>query len=78
MKSDGSINEHEIVSALKGVGMEAEMTEQFVESFRLGQKDKVKQILLSYRAKLLSDVHERQDKLYCVDFLIRELITNQS
>ncbi|WP_100489215.1 hypothetical protein [Sporolactobacillus pectinivorans] len=71
------VDEQEILLALEESGMESEMIEQFMESFRSGQTDKEKWILLSHRSKLLSDVHAKQDKLYCMDFLIRKLKSNK-
>ena len=66
-------NEQEIQSALEDSGMEPETINQLLESLRLGQKEKVKRILASHRSKLLSDVHAKQDKLYCMDFISRKL-----
>ncbi|MEK3988547.1 MULTISPECIES: hypothetical protein [Robertmurraya] len=72
------VDEQEILLAFEELGMEPEMIEQFIESFRLGQRDKGRRILTSYRFKLLSDVHAKQDKLYCMDFLIRKLKSNKA
>ena len=71
--NDSIAGEKEIRIALKDVGMEAEMMEQFIECFRLGQMDKSKRILSSHRSKLLSDVHAKREKLYCMDFICRKL-----
>lgn len=67
------VDEQEILLTLEESGMEPEMIEQFFKNFRFGQSDNGKRILSSHRSKLLSDVHEKQDKLYCMDFLIRKL-----
>lgn len=53
--------------------MESDMIEQLMESFRLEQWNKIKRMLSSYRSKLLSDIHAEQDRLYCMDYLTREL-----
>jgi hypothetical protein len=72
------VDEQEILLALEESGMEPEMIEQFTESFRSGQRDKGKRILSSHRSKLLSEGHSKQDKLYCMDFLIRKLRSNKA
>ena len=66
-------NDLEIHMALKDLGMEPKMIEQFISSFHSGRGAKAKQILSSHRAKLLSDVHSKQNILYCMDILIRKL-----
>lgn len=65
--------EREMLLALKNSGMESEMIEQFLESLRSGRTDKGKRILSSHRSRLLSDVHAKQEELYCMDFLCRKL-----
>ena len=69
-------NEQGIQNALKDTDMEPETINQLMKRLRLGQKDKVKQILASHRSKLLSEVHAKQDKLYCMDFISRKLKLN--
>ena len=71
------VDEHEMLRALEDSGMEPEMIEQLMASLRSGLWVKGKRILLSHRSKLLADVHEKQDKLYCMDFLIRKLKSNK-
>ena len=71
--SEAMIDERETASALADLGMEPEMVDQFMRCFHLRQWEKGRRILASHRSKLLSDVHDRQDKLYSIDFLIRKL-----
>ncbi len=66
-------NEDEIINILKDMNMEKEDIKQFMKSFHLKQWEKIKWILASHRSKLLSDVHKKQDQLYCIDFLTRKL-----
>lgn len=72
------VDEQELLNALDDLGMEHNMIEQFMKNFHSSQWDNSKKILLSHRSKLLSDVHKTQDKLYCMDFLIRKLKTSRS
>lgn len=73
---EGTVDdEQEMLHALEYSGMEPEMIEQFMQSFRLKRWDNGRRILASHRSKLLSDVHERQDMLFCMDLMIRKLRT---
>lgn len=72
------VNEQELLRALEDLGMEPKTIEQFVQCVRLKQWDIGKRLLLSHRSKLLSDVHETQDKLYSMDFIIRKLKSNKA
>lgn len=65
-----------MLTALTDMGMEPMKIQQFMDSFRLGQSDKCKRLLSSHRSKLLSDVHVKQDKLFCMDVFIRTLNLN--
>ncbi|HGM4082881.1 TPA: hypothetical protein ACKPEE_000169 [Listeria monocytogenes] len=65
--------EQEIISALQDSGMDRDMINEFITYFRSEQKDEEKQMLLSFRAQVLDDVHVGQNKLYCIDFLINQL-----
>ena len=71
-------DKQELIHALGDLGMEPKLIDQFIQSIRLRQWDNGKRILASHRSKLLSDVHESQDKLYCMDFLIRGLKSNEA
>ena len=66
-------DEQELQAALSDAGMEEETAQRLIESLRLGEKEKAKKILAAHRSKLLSDVHEKQDKLYCMDFIGKKL-----
>lgn len=68
-----TVDEQKMACALADLGMDPEMVEQFIQCFHLRQWERGKRILASHRSKLLSDVHEQQDKLYSIDFLIRKL-----
>lgn len=72
------IDEQELLRSLGDLGMDSETIQQFIQSIRLKQWKNGKRILTSHRSKLLSDVHETQDKLYNMDFLIRKLKTNDA
>jgi len=64
--------EKEIFCALKDSGMCQDMLEETMNHFRSKEKVKLNQILISHRSKLLTDIHVEQNRLYCLDFLIRK------
>ena len=66
-------DEQELLCILKNLEMEQDMIDKFLDNIRSGRCDNGKKILKSYRSKLLTDVHLGQDKLYQIDFLIRNL-----
>jgi hypothetical protein len=63
----------ETVMALQDAGMDDAHIEQFLKAAGDKQWDKAKYILAAHRSRLLSQVHEGQDKIYCLDFITRKL-----
>jgi len=53
--------------------MSPEEVNKFIKCFHEGKIQSEKRLLLSLRAKILDDVHKGQDKLYCLDYLIKKL-----
>lgn len=66
-------DEQKIGEMLKDAGMKPEQIKQLLSNCREARWAGVKQRLLSYRSELLSAVHDKQDKLFCLDLLIRKL-----
>lgn len=67
------MTDNEISAALADCGMPSGETEKFIEAYSLGKKSRAKEILTAHRAKLLSDLHTEQTKLYNTDFLLSKL-----
>lgn len=65
--------ESEIIAALKDAGMPQGEIETVMTAFRTGQRLKAKRLLTDYRTAQLGKVHEEQEKLFNLDYLIREL-----
>lgn len=63
----------ETVKALQDAGMDDVYIEQFLKAASDKQWEKAKYILATHRSHLLSQVHEGQDKIYCLDFITRKL-----
>ena len=63
----------ETVEALQDAGMDDIYIEQFLKAVSDQQWEKAKYILAAHRSHLLSQVHEGQDKIYCLDFITRKL-----
>ena len=74
MKLDGKeFDEDKLISTLKDAGMDLHIISEFINSLNSGYYEKSKKILLRQRIELLSRIHDGQDKLYCLDYLTREL-----
>lgn len=67
------ISEEEIISSLKDSGMENMLIDEFISSMYMGHLKKSKRLLIEQRERLLTDIHDRQNKMYCLDFLTRKL-----
>jgi len=59
-------------TALSDSGMDAARKEKVLRCFGLGQKKQARMLLNGYRSELLEGMHESQDKLYLVDFIIQK------
>lgn len=65
--------ESEIIAALKDACMPQDEIENVMTAFRTGQRLKAKRLLADYRAAQLGKVHEEQERLFNLDYLLREL-----
>ena len=73
MKDSVDFEEKELIDALTDSGMDTESIEEFVNYFRLNQTEYEKRMLFSLRAMIVNDLHEDQEKLYRLDYLINLL-----
>jgi len=73
MMSNGEIKNHEeLVIALTDIGMGEALCHKIVTCYEQGQMKQVRNFLVGYRKELLEGMHESQDKLYRIDFIIRK------
>lgn len=62
-----------LIQNLLDAGLSEEKIEQFLCCHSQEKKTAQLKILTEYRGKLLSSVQAGQEKLYCLDYLIRKL-----
>lgn len=67
------MSDTDLTKALSDTGMPQEAIQDFLAAYHDNRKEKAKRILSDHRAKLLSEVHSEQTKLYNFDFLVRQL-----
>ncbi len=70
------LKEMQIQEILNDAGMASEQTELLLQSFCSGHSEHVRQILFGYRQELLSSIHEKHDRLFRLDLLIRQMNLN--
>lgn len=63
----------QMMQILKDTGIAQEQQEHIMEFFQCGQWEKGRKVLLRHRSSLLSELHDGQDKLYYLDFLLRKV-----
>lgn len=67
------INNQDVLAALKDADIDEKTAEEILKNFNLKKWDRVTQMILSQRAKIVSDVHSKQNNLYCIDFLLQKI-----
>lgn len=67
------IDEQELRNALKELPDDAEVINEIIVAWKAGQIETAKSRLLSLRSSTLSDVHEKQNALCCIDYVLRKL-----
>ena len=72
-KMENTAGNERILQILRDTGLAQEQQNHIMECFRCGQWESGSKVLLKYRSCLLSEVHAGQDKLYCLDFLLRKI-----
>ena len=68
------LEEQELEDALKDLSDDEAMIEEIITAWKAGQIEKVISRLRLLRASALSGVHEKQNELYCIDFILRKLM----
>ncbi len=63
--------EQDLAQALQDIGVTREQFQSILNTLQAGDKKKAKNILLSVRSYFLSDLHSSQDRLYRLDYIIR-------
>lgn len=71
------MSEQEITTTLQDCGLDAVAIKRLADSYRSADWPQVTDILRTYRCNLLQNVHIEQEKLYCLDFLLRKLNSEQ-
>ncbi|MCC8023831.1 MAG: hypothetical protein LIP16_00765 [Clostridium sp.] len=64
-----------LIQNLSDAGLSPKEIEQFMVCYMQKKQVAQMQILNEYRGKLLGAVQDNQEKLYCLDYLIRKLKT---
>lgn len=72
------MSEQEILCALKDSAVGTDATAEILSQIHQENWGRVNQLLQQQRRKLLVDVHQKQDNLYCMDFLLQKLKSLQS
>lgn len=68
------LEEQELRNALKDLSDDEAMIDEILAAWKMGQIEKVKSRLRLLRSSALSDVHEKQNELYYIDFILRKLM----
>ena len=66
-------NAENIRQIIIDLGMDEDAQKEFMQYFYLKNIANEKNMLLSFRSLLLGEIHDKQEKLYRLDFLIKEL-----
>lgn len=75
---DDTMKEETLIQNLTDAGMCSEDIEKFLSCYRENRQAAQMQLLNEYRGKLLSTVQEKQENLYCLDYLIRRMKNERS
>lgn len=68
------LHEQELRNALKDLSEDEALIDEIITAWNAGQLETVKSRLRLLRSSTLSDVHEKQNALYCIDFILRKLM----
>lgn len=67
------INEDKLMQNLIDAGCDNELVMKCIELTDEASHKKMLTLLNDHRNKLLSDIHDKQDELYCLDYLMYQL-----
>lgn len=70
---DIRINAENLMQNLIDAGCDKELVTQCMKLSDEASHKKILILLKHHRNTLLSDIHDKQDKLYCLDYLIHQL-----
>lgn len=68
-------SKNEVIQNLKDAGFDEDLIEQFISLYQLDRSTAYMRLLRKYRCDLLTDMRVCQEKLFCLDYLIRRLKT---
>lgn len=68
-------SKNEVIQNLKDAGFDEDLIEQFIRLYQLDRSTAYMRLLRKYRCDLLTDMRVCQEKLFCLDYLIRRLKT---
>lgn len=63
----------DMMQNLRDIGCGEEMTARIFGLYQAGYVDDAVRSLRVFRGKLMDDLHERQSRVDCLDFLVRRL-----
>lgn len=66
-------SKNEVIQNLKDAGFDETLIEQFMSLYEFERPTAYMRLLRKYRCDLLSDMRVCQEKLFCLDYLIRKL-----
>lgn len=66
-------SKNEVIENLKDAGFDETLIEQFMSLYEFERPTAYMRLLRKYRCDLLSDMRVCQEKLFCLDYLIRKL-----
>ena len=67
------IDERDLKNVLKDLSENKILKDEIITAWNAGHNEIVKSRLLMLRAFTLENVHEKQNELYCIDFILRKL-----
>ena len=67
------VDEQELITALADLKMDAQSSELAIGYFRQRQMTALKKLLAGHRGVLLADLHEGQNRLYQLDYIMKKL-----
>lgn len=78
LKKEGEIKLDQIIQYLKDAGCSNKQIEKIMEFFDKGEKEKIYQILVEHRKKMLNDEHKLQKKIDCLDFFLYKIVKEEN
>lgn len=70
---DANKETQKLIENLQDAGINGDSITEFMNYYQSQQSVNYMRFLRNYRAKLLTDIRDRQEKLFCLDYLMRNL-----